>query len=60
MKYSKLTAELKAAGCYIVRRGGNHDIWQSPITGKKFPVARHKSHEIPPGTERNIKELAGI
>lgn len=60
MKYNELTALLGAAGCYVVRKGGNHNIWYSPITGKKFPVARHGSKEVPNGTERSIKKLAGI
>ncbi len=29
MKTSELTKLLVAAGCYIIRRGGNHDIWFS-------------------------------
>lgn len=34
-----LERKLKAAGCYYVRPGGNHEIWYSPITGKNFPVS---------------------
>ena len=41
MKYSELEAELKAAGCFVVRKGGNHRIWFSPITEKKFPLGHH-------------------
>lgn len=26
MKYSELMAELKAAGCYFSKHGGNHDM----------------------------------
>lgn len=26
MKYNQLYAELKAAGCYVVRHGGEHDV----------------------------------
>lgn len=30
---------LREAGCRPVRQGkGDHEIWQSPITGKRFPV----------------------
>lgn len=60
MKYSELMAELKAAGCYLSTHGGNHDMWYSPITGRKFPVPRHQSHEIPKSTEKSIRKLAGI
>jgi len=60
MKTSELTKLLLAAGCYIIRRGGNHDIWYSPITGEIFPVGRHKSKELPNGTVKGIREKAGI
>jgi hypothetical protein len=30
---------LREAGCTFVRQGkGDHEIWYSPITGKRFPV----------------------
>ena len=30
---------LSAAGCTFVRRGkGDHEIWQSPINGRRFTV----------------------
>ena len=45
MKYNQLYAELKAAGCYVVRHGGEHDVWFSPKTGKKFSIPRHGSKE---------------
>jgi hypothetical protein len=33
---------LRAAGCTFVRRGkGDHDIWHSPISGRRFPVDTH-------------------
>lgn len=60
MKTSALTAELLAAGCYVVRRGGNHDIWYSPLTKTKAAVPRHPSKEIPPGTELKIRKLLGV
>lgn len=48
MKVSELWRMLERAGCTIHRRGGNHDIWYSPITGKKFPVSRHKTEDLKP------------
>ncbi|WP_280749848.1 MULTISPECIES: type II toxin-antitoxin system HicA family toxin [unclassified Parabacteroides] len=60
MKYSELIAELKAAGCFLVRHGSKHDMWFSPITGKRFPVPRHASHEVAKTTEKSIRKLAGI
>lgn len=60
MKYSELEAELTAAGCKVVRKGGNHLIWLSPITGKKFPLGHHGAKEVPPSTVRSVRRLAGI
>lgn len=45
-------AKLKEAGCSFYRQGkGDHEIWFSPITGKKFPVdqgikSRHTANGI--------------
>lgn len=60
MKVSELWRLLDRAGCYIYRRGSNHDIWKSPITGKTFPVSRHKTEDLKPKTLASIKEKAGI
>jgi predicted RNA binding protein YcfA (HicA-like mRNA interferase family) len=43
---------LRAAGCTFVRGGkGSHQIWQSPITGRRFPVpvrivSRHTANAV--------------
>mgnify|MGYP001000124610 CR=1 FL=1 len=51
---------LKDNGCYLKRQGkGDHEIWFSPITGKTFPVP-HPKRQIPVGTLKSIKRLAGI
>lgn len=60
MKYSELEAELTAAGCYIIRYGGNHPIWFSPLTNKKFPMGHHGSKEVPRSTESSIRRLSGV
>ena len=60
MKYRQLYAELIAAGCYVVRNGGNHDMWFSPITGNIWPIPRHGSHEVPKGTESKNRKVMGI
>ena len=60
MKYAQLLAELSAAGCYLVRKGGNHQVWYSPLTGKRFPVPFHGSKEIPKSTERYIRLNSGV
>jgi hypothetical protein len=37
--YRKLTALLLQHGCTLVRQGkGDHEIWESPITNKRFAV----------------------
>jgi len=50
------TAELKKilreAGCRFERQGkGDHEIWFSPVSGKRFPVdgnikSRHTANEV--------------
>lgn len=60
MRYSELEKLLKKAGCIVFREGANHTIWYSPITGKNFPVSRHKSEEIPEGTLKAIMRDAGL
>ncbi len=60
MTYSELEKLLRRNGCRIDRPGANHDIWYSPITGKRFPVSRHKTQEVPKGTLANIKRDAGL
>jgi len=43
---------LRRAGCYLVRQGrGDHEIWQTPISGKRFPVdskikSRHTANAV--------------
>lgn len=60
MKYSELERMLRKAGCWIVEEGGRHTLWYSPITGKTFPVPRHKSQEGKPGTVNKILKVAGL
>ena len=43
---------LREAGCFVVRSGkGDHEIWESPISGKRFPVdskiaSRHLANAV--------------
>ena len=46
MTTAELLRLLKKNGCTLVRNGGNHDIYFSPITGNQFPVGRHAKEEI--------------
>lgn len=60
MKSSELLRELADAGCERVRHhGGSHQIWWSPETGKTFPVP-HPKKDLPLGTVKFIRKLAGI
>lgn len=60
MKYSEITRRLKSAGCYIKKEGSNHTLWYSPITGRMFPVSRHKSEEAKRLTLKSISEQSGV
>ncbi|WP_367882670.1 hypothetical protein [Selenomonas flueggei] len=35
-------------------------MYRSPITGKQFPVGRHRKEEVPNGTLQNILKCAGL
>jgi len=49
---------LRAHGCYLERQGrGDHEIWYSPITKKRFPV---DSDILSRHTANGILKQAGI
>lgn len=56
MKTRQFVDELRSAGCYRVRKGGNLDVWFSPITGLKDAVPRHDSKELGRGLERWLRQ----
>ena len=60
MRTGELKRILSKGGCYIIRHGGNHDIWYSPKTGKQFSVDRHDGKEIATGTANGILKDAGL
>ena len=61
MKYNLLKKKLESAGCVLLRHGGNHDIWHSPITGLTKAVPRHGSKEVPTGTLKSLyRDLLGL
>lgn len=60
MTYGELKRQLKKIGCTILREGGNHEIWYSPLTGKQFPVGHHSKEEVPSGTLNSIKRMSGL
>jgi len=60
MKYSELERKLLKAGCQLERSGGNHPIWNPPITGMTFPTGNHKNEEVKTGTLKAISKLSGV
>ena len=42
----------REAGCHVVRHGkGDHDIWESPVSARRFPVdakivSRHMANTV--------------
>lgn len=60
MKISELIKLLKAKGCYKERDGGNHEIWYSPISQKRFQVPRHGAKEVKTGLLNGILKQAGL
>ncbi len=59
-KVSEKKRQLRAAGCYKIREGANHEIWYSPITGKRFTVPRHDAQELKTKTAESIDKEAGL
>lgn len=60
MTSAELIMELRAAGCEPVwRSGGSHWIWWSPATGKTFPIPYLKK-DLPIGTVKSIRKMAGL
>lgn len=60
MKYSELKRHLSDEGCFVVRQGGNHEIWYSPKTGRSFPLCRHNTAEVYVVTLKKIINQSGI
>ena len=60
MKVSELKKMLRKGGCFHDDEYENHERWYSPVTGKYFPVPRHNSKEVPPGTLNRIMKDAGL
>ena len=59
MKRGELVKILKSNGCWLLRNGGNHEIWYSDKEQIKFQVPRHYK-EIPTGTVHSILKDAGL
>jgi len=60
MTSKDLIRQLKNSGCIFIRHGkGDHQIWYSPITDRKFSVP-HPKKQMPIGTLKSIEKAAGI
>lgn len=60
MKYSELKKLLKKNGCVLQHEGKRHEMWYSPKTGNSFPVGRHDTQDVAPGTFKAIMKQSGI
>lgn len=60
MRVGEFKREMRKAGCYFVRHGGDHDRWYSPITNKKFSVPRHDNDDMGPDMEYKLRKLSGV
>ena len=60
VKVSELKRILRKHGCRLARNGSRHDIYYSPITGRKFPISRHDDEEVKAGTLDSILKKSGI
>ncbi|RMD70099.1 MAG: type II toxin-antitoxin system HicA family toxin [Gammaproteobacteria bacterium] len=58
MKRKAFIRALVSAGCYLKRRGSNHDIYVNPRNGRKAPVPRHQ--EIKDSLCALIRKQLGI
>lgn len=58
MKRRDLIRELVAAGCYLKRHGGRHDLYANPRTGRIAPVPRH--NEISDTLAAVIRKQLGL
>ena len=59
MKYSELEKILKEQGSDFYRKGSNHPLWKSTLTGNVFPMSHHRNQEVRPGTLKSILTASG-
>lgn len=61
MKYNELHRLLRKSRCIEMdeERAG-HPLWYSQKTGKTFTTSHHGSHEVKPGTLKEILKAAGL
>ncbi len=55
--YAEVTAILRDAGCQFIRPAkGSHELWYSPLNGRRFVVPRSKSRH----TANEVLKQAGL
>lgn len=59
MKQGELLKLFRENNITLFQHGKRHDIYYSPITGKKIPIPRH-AKEIAVGTLKSILKDAGL
>lgn len=59
MKLSELLRLFAKNDIKLVQHGKRHDIYYSPVSGRRFPVPRH-AKEIAERTLKNIRKSAGL
>jgi len=60
MKYNELCKKLRKAGCFPLRHGGRHDIWQNPTNGACAAIPRHGAEEVKIYTLKAIYRQLGL
>jgi predicted RNA binding protein YcfA (HicA-like mRNA interferase family) len=58
MKRRDLLRHLRQHGCRFVREGGEHSIWENPVTNHRASIPRHQ--EIPAFTVARICKQLGV
>ncbi len=58
MKRRDLIRHLSQQGCYLLREGGEHSIWENPNNKRRTSIPRHR--EIAEFTARRICQQLGI
>jgi predicted RNA binding protein YcfA (HicA-like mRNA interferase family) len=60
MKWSELQRKAIKKGWYLVRNGGNHDIYAHPDKDYQIQIERHDSEEVKPGLYYKLKKQIGF
>ena len=58
MKRRDLLRHFRQHGCRFVREGGEHSIWENPVTQHRTSIPRHR--EIPDFTVARLCKQLGI